>query len=46
MEMPVLGLVWVTWGLLALTLDRKRFMVRLRILWDDWRRMRTQWVTS
>lgn len=40
METPLLGLAWVAWGLLALILDRKRLMVRLRILWDDWRRMR------
>jgi len=40
METPLLGLAWVAWGLLALILDHKRLMVRLRILWDDWRRMR------
>jgi len=39
-ETPSLGLAWLAWGLLALILDRKRLMVRLRILWDDWRRMR------
>lgn len=40
MEVPALGLAWLSWGLLALILDRKRLAVRLRILWDDWRRMR------
>lgn len=39
-DVPILGWAWVAWGLLALILDRKRLMVRLRILWDDWRRMR------
>lgn len=40
-EVPILGWAWVAWGLGALILDRKRLMVRLRILWDDWRRMRS-----
>jgi len=40
METPTLGLAWVAWGFLALILDRKRFMVRLHILWDDWQRVR------
>jgi hypothetical protein len=39
-EVPILGWAWVAWGLVALILDHKRLMVRLRILWDDWRRMR------
>jgi len=39
-EMPILGWTWVAWGLGALVLDHRRLMVRLRILWDDWRRMR------
>ncbi len=41
-EMPILGWTWVAWGLGALVLDHRRLMVRLRILWDDWRRMRDQ----
>jgi phosphatidylglycerophosphate synthase len=40
-EVPSLGLAWLVWGLLALILDRKRLAVRLRILWDDWQRMRS-----
>jgi len=40
-EMPILGWTWVAWGLGALVLDHRRLMVRLRILWDDWRRMRS-----
>jgi len=39
-EVPTLGLAWLGWGLGALILDRKRLMVRLRILWDDWQRVR------
>jgi len=39
-EVPILGWTWVTWGFLALILDHKRLMVRLRILWDDWQRVR------
>jgi hypothetical protein len=39
-ETPILGWTWVAWGFLALILDHRRLMVRLRILWDDWRRMR------
>ena len=40
-EVPTLGWAWVAWGLGALILDRKRLMVRLRILWDDWQQMRS-----
>ncbi|MGA9351776.1 MAG: hypothetical protein WBW48_23655 [Anaerolineae bacterium] len=39
-EVPILGWTWVAWGFSALILDRKRLMVRLRILWDDWQRVR------
>jgi len=40
-EVPILGWAWVAWGLGALILDHKRLMVRLRILWDDWQRIRS-----
>ena len=40
METPILGWAWVAWGLGALMLDHKRLIVRLRILWDDWQRLR------
>lgn len=36
---PLWGWLFVAWGLIALVLDRRRLWVRLRILWDDARRL-------
>jgi phosphatidylglycerophosphate synthase len=37
---PFWGWLYVGWGLVAVLLDRRRFRVRLQILWDDAQRLR------